>query len=103
MKKIVGLLAAAVLAFNMSAPAFAVTDSYLADKTVYFNADFEKYDEGALTRLDEGTNIALSVNSKVTPQIVTDEQKGSKVVNFNPATSWDGITMANINTVAAGE
>lgn len=103
MKKIVGLLAAAVLAFNMSAPAFAVTDSYLADKIVYFNADFEKYNEGALTKLDEGANIALAINKQATPEIATDTEKDSKVLKFTPAEVWSGITIANVNDVAAGE
>lgn len=103
MKKIVGLLAAAVLAFNMSAPAFAVTDSYLADKIVYFNADFEKYNEGALTKLDEGANIALAINKQATPEIATDTEKDSKVLKFTPAEEWSGITIKNVNDVAAGE
>ena len=103
MKKIVGLLAAAVLAFNMSAPAFAVTDSYLTDKTVYFNADFEKYNEGALTKLDEGANIALAINKQATPEIATDTEKDGKVLKFTPAEVWSGITIANVNDVAAGE
>ncbi len=115
MKKIVSFLAAACLMFTCTATAFATNGNYLpaevtdTEKTFYA-VDFEQeaYTEGTIKadtfKANENNNsyIGLALNSG-TGEIVSDPIKGGKSILFTGSTAWQGITVAQTDTVSSGD
>lgn len=106
MKRIISAALAGVLAFAVSAPAFATTASFLTGSTGFCNFDFE--DESAKTDLETYLttgNTGWLFNSGDIPTVEYDAEKGSNVMVFKGSNAvWDGITFAGKDTgIKAGD
>ena len=97
MKKFISVAVAVMLAFAVSAPAFATTASYLPDSTAttgnrtLFALDFDSaatIDAGCLS---DYTVIKKNAPSATSPELKTDPQKSGQSMYLAQAASWDGI------------